>query len=138
MDKDNSSSNNKRQRTSFYANKTILAPMVRVGALPMRLLALRFGADLVYTEEIIDFKLLGARRFVNEELGTVDYIDASGAVFFRTCEEEKDRVVLQVCFVLPVLLLLSLALLLSSDSFSNIQSRSELIARKEQSERRRW
>lgn len=96
MDKDNSSSNNKRQRTSFYANKTILAPMVRVGALPMRLLALRFGADLVYTEEIIDFKLLGARRFVNEELGTVDYIDASGAVFFRTCEEEKDRVVLQI------------------------------------------
>lgn len=33
-----------------YADKLILAPMVRVGTLPMRLLALDFGADIVYTE----------------------------------------------------------------------------------------
>ena len=33
-----------------YADKLILAPMVRVGTLPMRLLALEFGADIVYTE----------------------------------------------------------------------------------------
>lgn len=34
----------------LYRNKTILAPMVRVGTLPMRLLAVRYGADLVYCE----------------------------------------------------------------------------------------
>ena len=33
-----------------YANKCILAPMVRTGTLPMRLLALRYGADIVYCE----------------------------------------------------------------------------------------
>ena len=33
-----------------YTNKLILAPMVRIGTLPMRLLALRYGADLVYCE----------------------------------------------------------------------------------------
>lgn len=94
----------KRRKESFYANRIILAPMVRVSALPMRLLALRFGADLVYTEEIVDFKLMRSKRYINEELNTIDYIDDFGAVIFRTCEEEKDRVVLQVClptFVAP-------------------------------------
>ena len=33
-----------------YSNKNILAPMVRIGTLPMRLLALRYGANLVYCE----------------------------------------------------------------------------------------
>lgn len=48
-----------------YKNKIVLAPMVRVGTLPMRLLALRYGADIVYSEEIIDFKLLKCYRQVN-------------------------------------------------------------------------
>ena len=33
-----------------YANKIMLAPMVRIGTLPMRLLALKYGADIVYSE----------------------------------------------------------------------------------------
>ena len=33
-----------------YSNKVILAPMVRAGRLPMRLLALQYGADIVYSE----------------------------------------------------------------------------------------
>lgn len=48
-----------------YDNKIIMAPMVRVGTLPMRLLALRYGADIVYTEELIDWKLLKSERRVN-------------------------------------------------------------------------
>lgn len=48
-----------------YANKIILAPMVRIGTLPTRLLALRHGADIAYTEEIIDWKLLKTYRKVN-------------------------------------------------------------------------
>ena len=35
---------------SSFTNKVILAPMVRIGTLPTRLLALRYGADLVYSE----------------------------------------------------------------------------------------
>ena len=45
-----------------YENKIILAPMVRVGTLPMRLLALEFGAEIVYTEELIDWKLMNCKR----------------------------------------------------------------------------
>ena len=33
-----------------YENKLILAPMVRINSLPTRLLALDYGADLVYSE----------------------------------------------------------------------------------------
>lgn len=33
-----------------FSNITALAPMVRVGTLPMRLLALDYGADVVYCE----------------------------------------------------------------------------------------
>lgn len=80
-----------------YANKTILAPMVRIGRLPMRLMALRHGADIVYSEEIIDWKLLKTYRQENNVLGTVDYIDKyDGNVVFRTCALERDRVVLQL------------------------------------------
>ena len=35
-----------------YRNKLILAPMVRCGTLAFRLLALEYGADIVYTEYI--------------------------------------------------------------------------------------
>ena len=48
-----------------YADKIILAPMVRMGTLPLRLLALRYGADIVYTEEIVDKKMVRTRRVVN-------------------------------------------------------------------------
>ena len=34
----------------MYENKNVLAPMVRIGTIPMRLLALDYGADLVYSE----------------------------------------------------------------------------------------
>lgn len=50
-----------------YHNKLILAPMVRVGTLPMRLLALDYGADIVYCEELIDLKMLQCKRVVNGE-----------------------------------------------------------------------
>ncbi|VUZ52463.1 unnamed protein product [Hymenolepis diminuta] len=74
----------------------VLAPMVRVTTHPMRLLALRYGATYVYTEEIIDFKLLRTTRFENEVLGTVDYVHADGTVVFRTSPEEKGKVILQL------------------------------------------
>jgi tRNA-dihydrouridine synthase 2 len=48
-----------------FANKLMLAPMVRMGTLPMRLLALDYGADIVYCEELIDWKLLRSVRREN-------------------------------------------------------------------------
>ena len=40
----------------FYKGKNILAPMVRVNTMPTRLLAAEYGADIVYSEELIDRK----------------------------------------------------------------------------------
>lgn len=80
-----------------YRGKMILAPMVKVGTLPMRLLALEYGADIVYTEEIIDMRLLASERIENNLLGTVDYIDRrDNSLVFRTCAIEKDKLVLQI------------------------------------------
>ncbi|GFY68400.1 tRNA-dihydrouridine(20) synthase-like [Trichonephila inaurata madagascariensis] len=79
-----------------YSGKIILAPMVRVGSLPMRLLALEFGADIVYTEEIIDFRLLKCQRIENNVLNTIDFIDDDQNVVFRTCPTEKKNLVLQL------------------------------------------
>ena len=81
-----------------YKNKVILAPMVRIGTLPMRILALEFGADLVYTEELIDYKLMKCKKRVNNVLNTIDFIDETEGdnVVFRTCEEEKGKVILQI------------------------------------------
>ncbi|VVC97383.1 unnamed protein product [Leptidea sinapis] len=80
-----------------YDNKIILAPMVRIGTLPTRILALRYGADIVYTEELIDWKFLRSKRRINDILKTVDFVDQTdGTIVFRTCHEEKDKVVLQL------------------------------------------
>lgn len=87
-----------RDKNSFYCNKVILGPMVRAGTLPLRLLSLRHGANIVFTEEIIDFKLINSKRVVNTILNTIDFIDDTGFVVFRTCQEEKDKVILQVRF----------------------------------------
>ncbi|KAG0221454.1 tRNA-dihydrouridine(20) synthase [NAD(P)+]-like [Actinomortierella wolfii] len=69
--------------------------MVRVGTLPTRLLALEFGADLVYTPEVVDLGIIGAERVVNEDNGTIDYL-VNGNVVFRTHPSEKDRLVFQI------------------------------------------
>ena len=81
-----------------YVGKMILAPMVKIGTLPTRLLALDYGADLVYTEEIIDYRLLRSKRIVNEKLETIDYIDKSDdTLVLRICpKREKGRLVLQI------------------------------------------
>jgi tRNA-dihydrouridine synthase 2 len=48
-----------------YCGKVILAPMVRIGKLPTRLLALEYGADIVYAEELIDHRVVLCRRTNN-------------------------------------------------------------------------
>lgn len=50
-----------------YRNKVILAPMVRINTIATRLLALDYGADLVYSDEIIDWRLLRCKRVENSE-----------------------------------------------------------------------
>ncbi|KAM3756843.1 hypothetical protein ACB098_02G143500 [Castanea mollissima] len=80
-----------------YDNKLVLAPMVRVGTLPLRLLAADYGADITYGEEIIDHKFVKCERRVNEHIGSTDFIEkGTDNVVFRTCNEERNRVVFQI------------------------------------------
>ncbi|KAI3987575.1 hypothetical protein MKX01_021487 [Papaver californicum] len=80
-----------------YENKLILAPMVRVGTLPFRLLSADYGADITYGEEIIDHKFVKCVRRVNGSIGSIDFVDkGTQNVVFRTCQEERDRVVFQI------------------------------------------
>ncbi|XP_022667077.1 tRNA-dihydrouridine(20) synthase [NAD(P)+]-like isoform X2 [Varroa destructor] len=79
-----------------YSGKTILAPMVRIGTLPIRLLALECGADLVYSEELIDYRLLKCRRIENVLLGSIDFVDPDNQIIYRTCAKEQGRNILQI------------------------------------------
>lgn len=79
-----------------FENIVVLAPMVRVGTLSTRLLALQYGADLVYGEEIIDFKIINSERIENTRFGTIDFVGKDGRLVFRTCEKERGKVVFQV------------------------------------------
>jgi tRNA-dihydrouridine synthase 2 len=61
----------------LFRGKMLLAPMVRANTLPLRLLALEYGADTVYTEELVDRKWADGRirRVENERLGTIDFVE---------------------------------------------------------------
>ena len=76
------------------AKLAVMAPMVRVGTLPFRRVALRYGADAVFSEELIDHKVLRCVRSVDERRGTVDFRDAGGSLVFSTTPGES--VVLQL------------------------------------------
>ncbi|KAI1260093.1 tRNA-dihydrouridine synthase [Xylariaceae sp. FL1019] len=56
-----------------YRNKVVLAPMVRSGELPSRLLALHYGADLVWGPETIDRSLIGSTRRYNDANNTLEW-----------------------------------------------------------------
>ena len=78
------------------AATAVLAPMVRLGTLPLRLLALERGAKLVYTEECVDAKLAATERSYDARLGTTDWRGAGGQCILRTCQREAGRLVVQL------------------------------------------
>jgi tRNA-dihydrouridine synthase 2 len=57
-----------------YRGKVVLAPMVRSGELPSRLIALKYGADLVWGPETIDRAIVGATRRINPRNSTIEFI----------------------------------------------------------------
>lgn len=95
-----------RAMSELYKNAVCLAPMVRAGTLPLRLLSLRYGADLVYSEEIIDKRIIATTRIENAVLNTVDFVTKnSDVVVFSTCAEERQKVVFQIGTADPYLAL---------------------------------
>lgn len=60
--------------------------MVRVGNLPFRLCCLEYGADIVYSEELVDKKLLQTKPVWNEALQTLEFVEKKneGRIVYST------------------------------------------------------
>ncbi len=60
-------------------------------------MAKQYGADYVFSEEIIDRKFLTCVRVENELLQTIDYVAYKDySLFLRVKKEEKDHFILQI------------------------------------------
>ncbi|KAE8271028.1 hypothetical protein A4X09_0g1327 [Tilletia walkeri] len=84
-----------------YAQGLFLAPMVRIGTLPTRLLSLRYGADLVWSPEIVDRAIMSASRTVHPRTGLIDFQNAEGRSVFTTHAVEKSRLIFQLGSATP-------------------------------------
>ena len=76
---------------ALFRNAEILAPMVRASTTPLRTLALSYGADLVYTEEIVDRSITTCDRVINEKLGTIDYVRKTDGMSAKTLKRLKAK-----------------------------------------------
>ncbi|OCH87557.1 FMN-linked oxidoreductase, partial [Obba rivulosa] len=85
-----------------YKNGVVLAPMVRSGALPTRLFALKHGASLVWGPETVDKALLHTTRTVDPVTGVVSYNGKSKAIF-TTHPLEKPYLIFQLGSADPAL-----------------------------------
>jgi tRNA-dihydrouridine synthase 2 len=67
--------------------------MVRMNTQPFRELCAK--ADLVFSEEIIDRKLIWCQRIENDALGTIDFVSTRDqSLVFRTRPSEKHNLIL--------------------------------------------
>lgn len=76
-----------------YRNKIVLAPMVRSGELPSRLLALKYGADLVWGPETVDRSMIGTTRKYNPDSGTIDFTRRSSNMDSLPLEKQRESVI---------------------------------------------
>lgn len=78
-----------------YRGKIVLAPMVRSGECPSRLMALKYGADLVWGPETIDKAMIGTTRIFNERTKTVDFsrLSSNGMKNPLINPEQKESVI---------------------------------------------
>jgi tRNA-dihydrouridine synthase 2 len=91
-----------------FNNKIILSPMVRVCNFAFRQLCLKYGADLVFSEKILDMRLINSDRRINNQLGTVDFINKTDqSLVFRTAASEHGKIILQIGTADPNLALLA-------------------------------
>ncbi|KAF7436215.1 hypothetical protein PC9H_003042 [Pleurotus ostreatus] len=78
-----------------FKNGIFLAPMVRSGALPTRLFALKHGASLVWGPEMVDKAILHAERVADPVTGVISYNGKSRAMF-TTHPIEKPYLIYQI------------------------------------------
>ncbi|KAI1626849.1 tRNA-dihydrouridine synthase 2 [Exophiala viscosa] len=90
-----------------YRGKVVLAPMVRSGELPSRLLALKYGADLVWGPETVDKSMIGTTQTTNPRTGCIEWSRNSNnqnpnappkenVIFRIDPKRESDRLIYQI------------------------------------------
>ena len=81
-----------------YRGKIVLAPMVRSGECPSRLLALKYGADLVWGPETIDRALIGTTRIKNSVTQTIDFtrISSNGSKNPALAADQRESVIFRL------------------------------------------
>ncbi|TIC72662.1 FMN-linked oxidoreductase [Wallemia mellicola] len=88
---------NKPFESVDYSNGLHLAPMVRSGTLPTRLVSLEYGAKLVWTPEVIDKAIIGSHRVYNAKTGVIDYIkESENKPVWSTHALERPHVIYQI------------------------------------------
>lgn len=73
-----------------YRGKIVLAPMVRSGELPSRLLALHYGADLVWGPETVDRSMIGTTQHINPRSGCIEWTRPQTKHAHSTVQEDDD------------------------------------------------
>ncbi|GAA5946594.1 hypothetical protein JCM3765_000312 [Sporobolomyces pararoseus] len=86
-----------------YSTGMHLAPMVRIGTLPFRLLSLEFGAQIVWGPEIVDKAIIGSTRTVNPRTGVVSFVKNNRSIFECHPSIEKSRLIFQLGTSDPIL-----------------------------------
>ncbi|KAI0009119.1 dihydrouridine synthase [Xylariaceae sp. FL0662B] len=79
-----------------YRGKVVLAPMVRSGELPSRLLALHYGADLVWGPETVDRSMIGTTRRFNPTSKTIEWTRKSSQGNKNPPAGVKDSIIYRV------------------------------------------
>ena len=99
-----------------YRGKVVLAPMVRSGELPSRLLALKYGADLVWGPETVCQAMIGTAKKFNPITSTIDFtrfpsnssrptpLDQKESVIYKLHpEKERGKLIFQIGTASPTL-----------------------------------
>ena len=65
--------------------------------MPTRLLALRYGADLVWGPETVDRKILGSTRKFDPSTGCIDFIkEPNDSVMYKIHQSERSKHIFQL------------------------------------------
>ena len=83
-----------------YRGKIVLAPMVRSGELPSRLLALKYNADLVWGPETVDRSMIGCVMRKNPRTGCLEWSrvshDRENVLYRIDPNRESEKLIFQV------------------------------------------
>lgn len=90
-----------QEQANLLYKGSSLAPMVRASTTALRALALQYGADFCYTEELVDRSITETIRVENKTLGTIDYVKDTSKLSKKT-QRKLQRENNRSCLILRI------------------------------------